>query len=212
MTSSATSLGQALAAVMIVATLYHAGRLLTSRTRHRHGEFDVDLTNAAMGIGMAIMLVGSLTPSAGRRWAILFAIPTLWFIWRSLDSYLIDGTRAVGRPLRQALTCAAMLYMFLATARMASTASPMSDMHSAGRAVAGMEVSAGPEFGRAVTALLLAAMVGVAVWTCTLLGRGHGVAVCASNTASASAPGATVTVTCELAMIVTTVYMLVLML
>ncbi|MGZ4560361.1 MAG: DUF5134 domain-containing protein [Mycobacteriaceae bacterium] len=210
MTSSATSLGQALAAVMIVATLYHAGRLLTSRTRHRHGEFDVDLTNAAMGIGMAIMLVGSLTPSAGRRWAILFAIPTLWFIWRSLDSYLIDGTRAVGRPLRQALTCAAMLYMFLATARMASTASPMSDMHSAGRAVAGMEVSAGPEFGRAVTALLLAAMVGVAVWTCTLLGRGHGVAVCASNTA----PGATVTVTvtCELAMSVTTVYMLVLML
>jgi hypothetical protein len=209
-TSSATSLGQALAAVMIVATLYHAGRLLTSRTRHRHGEFDVDLTNAAMGIGMAIMLVGSLTPSAGRRWAILFAIPTLWFIWRSLDSYLIDGTRAVGRPLRQALTCAAMLYMFLATARMASTASPMSDMHSAGTAVAGMEVAAGPEFGRAVTALLLAAMVGVAVWTCTLLGRGHGVAVCASNTASA--PGATVTVTCELAMSVTTVYMLVLML
>jgi Domain of unknown function (DUF5134) len=207
-TSSATSLGRVLAAVMIVATLYHAGRLLTSRTRHRHSEFDVDLTNAAMGIGMAIMLVGSLTPSASRRWAILFAIPTLWFIWRSLDSYLIDGTRAVGRPLRQALTCAAMLYMFLATARMASTASPMSDMHSASTAVAGMEVSTGPEFGRAVTALLLAAMVGVAVWTCTLLGRGHGAAVCTSNTASA--PGATVT--CELAMSVTTVYMLVLML
>ncbi len=93
------TLSWAFAAAMVLTTVAHLGRLVTPWRSRR--TFDVDLAGAAMGVGMAIMLVGPLTPSASRRWALLFAVPALWFIVRVLDAYFTDG--AVSQHFRQAL-------------------------------------------------------------------------------------------------------------
>lgn len=194
---------------MIATAIYHLGRLVASQ-RTRRSELDVDLTHAAMGIVMAIMLVGSLTPVASRWWAVAFAVPTLWFGWRSLHSCVLEGARAVGRTLPQALSCTVMLYMLIPAATSAAAQSPttkMAGMHMAGMAMSGERDDASLARGQVLDILLVVAMLGVATWTATTLARR------ARSSASCSRDGTltpTLTASCHLAMNVTTVYMLML--
>src|SRR5680860_306643 len=64
-----------LAIAMILTALYHIGHFVAAPPRVRRSKLDVDLTHAAMGTVMAIMLVGSLPSHTSRNLAIAFAFP-----------------------------------------------------------------------------------------------------------------------------------------
>ena len=106
-----TWLTRTLAAVMIAVALYHAARIVPSRLRARPLRYDVDLTHLGMGVVMALMLVAALSPSWSAAGALAFAVPALWFAWRSMRRYVFDGARAAATDVPHALTCAAMFYM-----------------------------------------------------------------------------------------------------
>jgi hypothetical protein len=71
-------LSQAFAAVLLLATLFHAGRLTSSR-RYRM----LDLVHLAMSGTMAVMLVHPIDARVGPWLAAAFVAPTAWFAWRA---------------------------------------------------------------------------------------------------------------------------------
>jgi hypothetical protein len=70
----------AFAVAMIAVALYHLARLVMSRVVRRTTAVDVELSHAAMGAVMAMMLVGTLAGPDGRLLALIFGAPTLWFV------------------------------------------------------------------------------------------------------------------------------------
>jgi hypothetical protein len=192
---------------MVLTAGYHVARLVAPRLHRRCLAVDLDVSHAAIGVEMAFMLVGSLTPSTSRQWAVFFVVPTLWFGWRSMTGYATAGSGAFGEPARQALACAAMLYMLL----VAGASTP--GLHGMG--IPGMRMVdhpapglAGSDVGHpsiatspALGALLLVAMIGLAAHSYL---RTRRAADCCCDTALAP----TLTAGCQLAMNVTTVYML----
>jgi Domain of unknown function (DUF5134) len=185
--SAAGWLRWAIAALMIAIAGYHLARLAIARRRARRTEADVDLTHAAMGAAMAMMLVGALTAQASRGWALAFAGPTLWFVFRTLIDYVRQ--HPIGHPLTQAVISGTMVFMLLGTAT-----------HGSGMAMADQ----GPVL------LLAAAVVAVAIRTTTSIGRRNDSAAGGVLASRVLAPN--LTAACQLAMNGTTVFMLVLML
>ncbi|BEP13554.1 hypothetical protein acdb102_18650 [Acidothermaceae bacterium B102] len=185
--AGASWLRWSLAALMIAITCYHLVRVAAAR----RDEADVDLTHAAMGVAMALMLVGALTSGASRAWALVFVAPTLWFVGRSLVGYIRLGLAAVGGPLRQTVVSAAMLVMLLVAGAPAARAgsSPMAMPSMGSSATAG---------GNVLVLALVAGVAAVAISTASRLRPRTG--------SSLVNPG------CQLAMNVTTVYMLLLLL
>jgi hypothetical protein len=169
------------AALMLVTTAYHLWRLVAPRLR-APGNPDVDVTHAGMGIAMVIMLVGSLSTGSSRMLAFAAAIPTAWFGWRALRSYVLYDARTFGHNLRQALVSVAMLYLLVAGS-------------SSSTAMAGMPMDFSSR--QLLDALLVLAVLGAAVSSVRPLRQ-----LARPNLAAG----------CQLAMNVTTVYMLAVML
>jgi hypothetical protein len=200
---------------MIATVLYHVSRLMAMDTSLR--ELDVDVTHAAMGVGMAGMLIGRLTPGESYWWALGFAVPTAWFATRITWTALGRGVRFVGNHLRQLLVSAAMVFMLGAVAATAGTATiaaaAVSDVSMPGMTmstVAGggssMSMPHLASSSRLADVLLALAILVVAAWTFVIVvqrlrARGRDGTLTPALGAS-----------CQLAMNVTTVYMLVLML
>jgi hypothetical protein len=167
------------AAAMIGVVLFHVVRLVSARARGVRP--DAELAHAAMGAVMAVMLVGVLGPSDGRLLAVGFAASLVWFVWRGLHSFVMDGARAVGAPVRLVVGCAAMVYMLVV-------------LSLAGPSMPGMTMPVGSP---ALVVTLLVATLGVAAWTLirpVALGLPRSPALAAG---------------CQLAMNAATVYMLV---
>jgi hypothetical protein len=121
----------AFAAAMIGVAIFHITRLLASRARHGPDRADAELTHVAMGVVMTAMLLGVLAPIESRRLAMLFALPLVWFVWRGVHSYVLDGPRAVGAPTRHVVGCAAMVYMLVAVSGASTAVSTMPGMSMA---------------------------------------------------------------------------------
>jgi len=182
----------ALAGAMALTAAHHLGRPLAARLSGRPCELDVNLAHAAMGAAMAAMLLGP--PAREPRWAVAMAIPTLWFLCRGVHAYVLHGRAAAAHPLREALLCAAMLYMLAAHGPHAAMAMP------------GMTTPQGPTNLAAVpalTVLFVLALAAVAVRSVPAAGRAH-------RAGTSVAPAATAG--CQLAMIGASGYMLALML
>lgn len=203
------------AAVMIATVLYHVSRLMVADAGHR--ELDVDVTHAAMGIGMAGMLLGRLTAGESYWWALGFAVPTAWFATRITWTALGQGARFVGDHVRQLLTSAAMVFMLGAVAATAGTATvavaAVSDMPgmtmpaTTGGTSTSMSMPHLAAGSRLADLLLSLAIVGVAAWTLVIVVRRL-----RARRRDGGAITPAVGASCQLAMNVTTVYMLVLML
>lgn len=190
-------LSEALAAVMIAVALYHAARLARLRRRSTHP--DIDLTHLAMGVAMALMLVATLSARSSLGWALAFAVPTVWFTWRSMQTFVFDGARALTRHLPHALVCGAMVYVLLVlsgagAAGADSTTMPGMDMGSSGP-------SSATQWSFLAIPLLIV-MCGVAALNATQLRR----ATAAGHHIPAATNG------CQLAMSTTMIYMLVMVL
>jgi hypothetical protein len=211
--SPAVVLRAALAVIMIAVAAYHCGRLVTGQRQRREQrwaghQLDVDLTHAAMGVAMATMLAGSLNDDGARLLAFAFIGPALWFSWRAMRSYVIEGPRAVGTCVGQALACIAMVYMLaLAASSVHPGAVPGTQM--AGMAgMPGMVAAGGPlALGRPVGALLLLAMAVATVAATASIGRARR----PRHDGPSGGPDGlapVIAASCQLAMNVSAVYML----
>ncbi len=185
-----------LAAAMVGVAAYHVARLIATRVRHHAASMDVELTHAAMGAAMTAMLVGLVAPAADLWLALPFVAMATWFAVRGVHTYVMDGVtpRAVAAAW-QVVGCAAMAYMLLAVVRSATTT------HMAGMVMGGNGRSDVSWPG--LRLLLVGATVAWAGWTMFRVVDGR------STSAGAGRVG--LSAGCQLAMNMTTVYMLVAM-
>lgn len=165
--SALSSLRWAFAAAIIAVALYHLVRLLRCRALRRPVRHDVELTHAAIGIAMTLMLFGALASKEGRPLALLFAVPTVWFIARAIHGYVMDGAGTLGTSVAQVIGCAAMVYLLGVLA-----------VGGAGMGTAGMSMPSSPAGQRLSPSLLLTgglviATAGLGMWAIVRL-RGCG--------------------------------------
>jgi hypothetical protein len=193
-----------LAVAMIAVALYHLSRLAKSRWQPsgRHGahtHVDVELTHAAMGSVMTLMVLDALSPDDLRGLGLIFLAPTLWFVSRAVYSYVMHGPRGVDVAARQMIGCAAMAYMLLVLA--APSARPgvtgtvtgaMSAMPMSGASTSALGTLSSPAF----RVFVVGATVGMCGWTIARI-----------RAPSADA-GPALGLGCQLAVSVTTIYML----
>ena len=174
---------------------FHLLRLLRARTATRGAPIADHLTHAAMGTAMGAMLVGVVAPAGGGYLAALFALPLLWFLWRGVYGFVMDGARAIAPSARHVVGCAAMVYMLAIVATGSANG-------SAGSAMPGMDMAmptSASLASPAVTAALVVATLVIAGWTVS------GQRFAAPVATPALAAG------CQVAMSTATVYMLVAM-
>jgi hypothetical protein len=152
-----------LATVMIAIAIYHLGRPVAAELWSRRVELVTDLSHAAMGSTMALMLLTPLTAQADHLWSGLFLFCSLWFIARSLRLWRTTGRAAVARPAGEALLSAAMVVM-LADSSMSEAGSgvgarsPMDSMAGLTRSSTGTSDLVLAATSRPVVAVLLLAL------------------------------------------------------
>jgi len=110
-------LAAALAAVMIAAAVYCAGRLAASRLWRRSTELDADSVHVVMGVAMAGMLLPRLSPLPAMAWQAVFAIAVAWFAAQALRGLRGNVTASRWRcphPVPHLIEGVAMIYMLAA--------------------------------------------------------------------------------------------------
>lgn len=111
--SAAIDVRWVLAALMIAASGYHGARVVVAVRRRARAGLAVDLTHAAMGIGMTIMLVGPMSAPAGHLWAFGLAVPACWFAARAARCFTSVPSGTVRHDAGQAVLCGAMIYLLV---------------------------------------------------------------------------------------------------
>jgi hypothetical protein len=197
--SGASWLRWSLAVLMAAIALYHVVRLVAAHRRRHYGEADVDLTHAAMGSAMAMMLVGAVSLRTSQLWAAGFAGIAAWFVLRTLLGYVRAGAGAVMPPLRQSVLSGAMLLMLLAATTPAAGGAGSTLMR-------GMAMSDAGASDRGLLFLVAAVVAIVAIGTAAGLAPRSRQAAASDGTLAPR-----MTAACQLAMNATTVYMLLLM-
>lgn len=163
------------AAIAIGAAGYHSWHAIRASRTRRPG-LDVDLTHAAMGVGMAAMLVINLDAVTLLVLVAAFAITTLWYVVRTIDLYVETGARPAGVATRQ-LLCSVVMTGMLAVALLVGghsmagghgvTAGAASHSGHVG-AIPGLSTTASMD-PRFVVLALLAVQVVVVAWTARAL-------------------------------------------
>ena len=110
------------AVITLAITAYCLSRLIAGRVRRRPTDVDVDAAHALMGVGMAAMLVPSLSPVPAVTWAWVFAVVAVWLAWRIARVYRngTDARLAQAHYVPHLVMSVAMIYMG-ATASSATT-------------------------------------------------------------------------------------------
>jgi hypothetical protein len=196
-----------LAAAMICVALYHSGRLANSHWRRGQrpdpgAQVDVELTHAAMGSAMTLMVLDVMAPGDLRGVGLVFGALTLWFALRAVYSYVMDGPRAADLALRQVIGCAAMTYMLVALAapsiRPAVAPAVTSEMNGMSMSGVGPSVLS-PLSSPVLRVIVIGATVALCGWTF------------ARMRARCADAGPALGLGCQLAVNATTIYMLVTM-
>jgi Domain of unknown function (DUF5134) len=148
-------LADILGVLMLVIAAYCLGRLVVWRAQGRPTDVDVDAVHAIMGMGMAAMLVPSLSPVPNVTWAWVFAVAATWLGWRIVTVYRQADAARIARVhyVPHLVMALAMIYMGVAYSGPARN----------GSASGGMGSGAAAHFplGAVVLALF---MFGYAVW------------------------------------------------
>jgi Domain of unknown function (DUF5134) len=151
-------LADILAVLMLVIAGYCLGRLAVWRTRGRPTDVDVDVVHGAMGVGMAAMLVPSLSPVPDVTWAWVFAVAAAWLGWRIVTVYRQAGGARIAQAhyAPHLVMAVAMIYMGVAYSGPARNGSA-----GGGMVMGGSGAGAPFPLGALVLALF---MFGYAVW------------------------------------------------
>jgi Domain of unknown function (DUF5134) len=144
-----------LAVLVLVIAGYCLGRLIVWRARGRPTDVDVDTVHAVMGVGMAAMLVPSLSPVPGVTWAWVFAVAAVWLAGRIVTVSRQAGSARIAQAhyVPHLVMAVAMIYMAVA----------YSGPVRGGPASSGMGSGAGAHFSLGALVLALF-MFGYAVW------------------------------------------------
>jgi hypothetical protein len=147
-----------LAVIMLAISAYCLGRLIVSRTQRRPTDVDVDVVHGAMGVGMAAMLVPSLSPVPSVTWAWAFAVAAAWLAGRIVSVYRQAGSARIAQAhyVPHLVMAVAMIYMGVA-----SSGPARSDATGGGMAMGGSSAGAHFPLGALILALF---MFGYAVW------------------------------------------------
>jgi uncharacterized protein DUF5134 len=150
-------LADLVAVIMLVTAAYCLGRVVISRARRRPTDLDVDLVHGVMGVGMAAMLVPSLSPVPNVTWAWVFGAAAAWFAWRIVGVYRSARTGRIAEAhyLPHFVMALAMIYMGVAVSSSAKAGS------GGGMAMGGAGSAAHFPAGALILALL---MFGYVVW------------------------------------------------
>jgi Domain of unknown function (DUF5134) len=151
-------LADILGALMLVIAAYCLGRLVVWRTQGRPTDVDVDVVHGAMGVGMAAMLVPSLSPVPDVTWAWVFAVAAAWLGWRIVTVRRQAGSARIAQAhyVPHLVMAVAMIYMGVAASRPAPGGSA-----GGGMAMGGSGAGGHFPLGALVLALF---MFGYAVW------------------------------------------------
>lgn len=105
-----------LAVVMVAVAAVEVGRLSVASATGRPSERDVDAFHLAMGVSMAGMLTGHLSPFAAQAWAVVFGGSAVWFACRVpwAVAATTNAPASVGHRLTHVGSSLAMVYMLLA--------------------------------------------------------------------------------------------------
>jgi hypothetical protein len=105
-----------LAVVMVAVAIVEVGRLSVASATGRPSERDVDGFHLAMGVSMAGMLTGHLSPFAAQAWAVVFGGSAVWFACRVpwAVAATTNAPSSVGHRLTHVASSLAMVYMMLA--------------------------------------------------------------------------------------------------
>ena len=163
----------------------------------------MELTHAAMGTTMTVMVLDAVAPAGVRSLGLVFVAALVWFAARTVHSYATNGLRSADVVAGQVIGCAAMAYMLLVLTASSTTVGhvtgamtgAMSGMSMAGAGGSVVTALSAPVF----RGLVVGATIGVAGWTI------------ARMRVRAVAAGPVVSLGCQLAVSATTVYMLVAM-
>jgi hypothetical protein len=230
------------AGVMFLSALYHAGRLVATGRQERsqgsnhapdriqdrvphhgpsHGpptRYDDDLAQLVMSSAMAAMLVISFSAQIAMAWAVVLAVPLLWFILRAARLLTSDGwsrtsggARAIIQPIQQVPMLAAMMFMLAAAGGSSASAAPAApQVVTDGGAMSGM-VMPGMTMGGQVSPDLGGSTAAVAVISLVLVGFLCLVAARHARALRAAVATQRVSLGCQLAMSGTMIYLLALM-
>jgi Domain of unknown function (DUF5134) len=151
-------LADILGVLMLVIAAYCLGRLVVWRTQGRPTDVDVDVVHGAMGVGMAAMLVPSLSPVPNVTWAWVFAVAAAWLGWRIVTVYRQAGSARIAQAhyVPHLVMAVAMIYMGVAYSGRARGGSA-----GGGMAMGGSGAGGHFPLGALVLALF---MFGYAVW------------------------------------------------
>jgi Domain of unknown function (DUF5134) len=202
-------LAAALVALMIATALFHLGRMVATRRLRCPHQYDVDAAHALMGAAMVVMLVEPRAADVLGRLALAVAVPTVWFGCQSVRRYVVDGVRAAGQPARQALVSAAMLYMLVLAAARPASSSGLPSAAMAGMSMPATSGSVGG-IGMRIVPLVMLGIAALVVWTAAQAWGTVKVRRPAGPAGEVLAPA--LSNCCQLAMTVTSGYLLVAML
>jgi hypothetical protein len=106
-------LADLVAVIMLVIAAYCLSRLVAGPVQGRPTDIDVDAAHALMGVGMAAMLVPSLSPVPAVTWAWVFAVVAVWLAWRIARAYRHgpDARIAQAHYVPHLVMSIAMIYM-----------------------------------------------------------------------------------------------------
>lgn len=113
------------AALMALAALFHAGRLLAASHSRPHRGHEGDLTDLVMSSAMAVLLIVNLGAPMPASWALIIGLPGLWLILRALRDLIskpsaAGSSRALTPAMQQLPMYAAMPFMLLVSGRSVS--------------------------------------------------------------------------------------------
>jgi hypothetical protein len=148
-----------LAVAMVLVAMYHLSRLAAFRragapVQAHPVHVDVELTHAAMGSAMALMVLDALAPAHLRSLGLLFLAPTLWFATRAIRGYAVHGLHGADVAARQVIGCAAMAYMLLILAAPSGGLAGMGQMSMSGSGSSALGTISSPLFRVVVVAAI----------------------------------------------------------
>ncbi len=113
------------AALMALAALFHAVRLLAARQHVPFRGHAGDVTDLVMSSAMAVLLMVNFGARIPTSWALIIGLPSLWLILRALGAFTSKsspmGIPGALTPATQQLPMyAAMLFMLLVSGRSGS--------------------------------------------------------------------------------------------
>src|SRR5437899_2826028 len=152
-------LADILAVITLATAAYSLSRLVISRAQGRPTDVDVDVVHGVMGVGMAVMLVPSLSPVPSLTWAWVFAVAAAWLAWRIVRVGRQAGTARIAQAhyVPHLVLAVAMIYMGVA-------ASGPAEAGTAGGGVAIAGSGAGTSHFPAGALVLALFMFGYVVW------------------------------------------------